>query len=231
LKLTYSPTGYWLENVRQEYQLGNQSALVGTDIVPTYFPMAETLGQGIEFRVQSITAPWPDADKSSFDLVHQRMGLFAAGAELDTAVAGLIDLVKPGGWIQLVDADLTGPEAAPDSPMAPSVRLIKTLLGKSLDGSDGYGAKLKDIFKQNGLIGVEEKIVDAQLGVLNPNPALAKKSTTSFTLAAEGMVAAAKSMPTPLSDDLDDIVPNMRKGLEEKGSLFRYWVVWGQKPL
>lgn len=217
--------------MRQDYQLGNQAVLVGTDIVPAYFPKQETLGQGIEFRVQSITASWPDADKNSFDLVHQRMGLFATGAELEAAVAGLIDLVKPGGWIQMVDADLTGPEAAPDSPMAPSVRLIKTLLGKNLDGSDAYGAKLKHIFKQNHLISVKEKTVDARLGVLNPNPALAKKSTTSFTLAAEGMVAAAKSMPTPLSDDLDDLVPQMRRGLEEKGSLFRYWVVWGQKPL
>jgi hypothetical protein len=93
--------------MRQDYQLGNQTALVGTDIVPTYFPMPETLAKGFEFGVQSITAPWPDADKSSFDLVHQRMALFATGAELEAAVAGLIDLVKPGGWIQMVDADLT----------------------------------------------------------------------------------------------------------------------------
>jgi hypothetical protein len=75
-------------------------------------------------------------------------------------------------------------------------------------------------FSQNRLIAIEKKIVDARLGT--PNPALAEKSTTSFTLAAKGMVTAAKRMPTPLSEDLDDIVPNMRKGLEGKGSLFRY---------
>jgi hypothetical protein len=136
------------KEVRQDYQLANRAALVATDVVPAYFPKPETLGQGIEFRVNSITAPWPDVDKNSFDLVHHRLGLFATGAELEAAVAGLIDLVKPGGWIQMVDDDLTGPEAAPDSPLSPSVRLINTLLGKNLNHSDAYGAKLKHIFNR-----------------------------------------------------------------------------------
>jgi hypothetical protein len=186
----------------------------------------------MSLRVQSIIRPWPETDRNAFDLVHQRMGLFATGNQLYTAITGLVSLVKPGGWLQLVDADLTGPEAEKDSPMATSVRLIKTLLGKSVHGSDAYAANLSRILEGCGLISVEQQVIDARLGALNPKVELVEKSTASFVHATEGMIAAARDVPAIASEfDLDNIVAEMKRGLEQKGSLFRYWVVWGQKPL
>jgi hypothetical protein len=185
----------------------------------------------MQFRIQNITEPWPESYKNSFDLVHQRLGLFATGEQLSKAVAGLIDLVKPGGYIQLVDSDLTGPEAHPDSPMASSVRLIKALLGKSDDAVDAYAHKLKHILEQNCLIEVHEQVVEVRQGALNPKPELAQKSTMSFVHAVEGMVGAAKTIPAFASNvELDNLVADVKKGLEEKGALVRYHVVWGQKP-
>lgn len=205
--------------------------MIGTDIVPSFFPKPEERPQGVEFRVQSITSPWPETDKNSFDLVHQRLGLFGTGENLSKAVTGLVGLVKPGGWIQIVDADLTGPEADSDSPMAPAVRLIKMLLGKSLDDSDAYGANLKNLLEGEGLVAVEERVLGVRFGALNTNHTLAQKSTESFVHATEGMVAAAKNIPGWPSHSLDDIIPTMKKGLDETGGTFRYWVVWGQKPI
>lgn len=218
--------------MRHYHKLGDREPcciLVGTDIVQANFPSEEALPPGMQLRIQSNTQPWPAADKGNYDLVHQRMGLFAAGDLLRTAVAGLIELVKPGGWIQLVDADLTGPESAPDSPMSASVRLIKGMLNKA--PGDAYVSDLKNIFKDNGLLAIQEKPVDVHIGALNPNIELAKKSTTSFLLATEGMVAAARGMPTEFSpEELDGIIPKMKEELEATGAVFRYWVVWGQKP-
>lgn len=135
-------------------------------------------------------------DKFSFDLVHQRLGLFAAtGDLLQTVVTGLIDLVKPGGWIQVIDADLTGPEAEPDSPLSPSVRLIKSMVAILADHSSAYAVNLKHIFRDSGLVGVQEQVVDVKLGYLNTDSHLAVISTTSFVQATMGMVAAAKGMP------------------------------------
>ncbi|KAG8160905.1 hypothetical protein KVR01_009169 [Diaporthe batatas] len=179
----------------------------------------------MQLRIQSNTQPWPAADKGGYDLVHQRLGLFAAGDMLHTAVAGLVELVKPGGWIQLVDSDLTGPESAPENPLSASMRLIKGILNKA--PGDAYAADLKNIFKQHGLVAVQEKAVDVRMGALNPNIELAKKSTTSFCLATEGMVEVARGVPTALSpEDLDGIIPKMKKELEATGAILRYWVVW-----
>jgi hypothetical protein len=200
--------------------------------VPAYFPDADLLPPGMQLRVQSITKPWPQSDRNSFDLVHQRLGLYATGDKLPMAVAGLVDLVRPGGWIQLVDADLTGPEAHLDSPMASSIALVKTLFGKTDDVAHAYGSKLKLILEENGLVEVQEQVVDVRQGVLNPKPELAKMSTMSLVHATTGMVAAARNIPALAANfQLDDMASSLKKGLEEKGILFRYYVVWGQKPL
>lgn len=206
---------------------------MGTDLVPTHFPEAEKLPDSLSLRIQSITEAWPEADKNSFDLVHQRTGLYTIGAGLRAAVTGLAGLVKPGGWIQIVDADLTGPEADADSPLGPAVHLIKSLLGKRLDNSDAYGATLKHILEENGFVGVQEQIFDARIGAMNPNAELAEKGTMSYVLATEGMAAAVKSKGGEKWSSFDPVamVSALKQGLEEKGALCRYWVVWGQKPL
>ena len=221
--------------VYRDYNLGDRDprcTLLGTDIVPAYFPEPDKLPRGMQLRVQSITEPWPLSDKNSFDLVHQRLGLYATGKQLSTAVAGLVDLVKPGGYIQLVEADLTGPEAHTDSPMAASICLIKMLLGKSDDAKDAYVADLKHIFAEHGLVDIHERYVDVRLGAMNRKPELAKKSTMSFVDAIEGMVSVAKNIPAIASRfELDEMAPALKKGLEQEGTLFRYGVVWGRKPV
>ncbi|RMZ66221.1 Demethylmenaquinone methyltransferase [Pyrenophora seminiperda CCB06] len=227
--------GYWLMELHRDYNLGDRDpccTLVGTDIVPAYFPEADALPRGMQLRTQNIIEPWPTSDKNSFHLVHQRLGLYATGEQLPKAVAGLIDLVKPGGYIQLVDADLTGPEAQSGSPMATSISLIKTLLGKSDDAKDAYVGRLKHIYAEQGLVDIHERYLDVRVGRMNPKPELAKKSTMSFVHATEGMIGIAKNIPAIASNfNLDEMVMDLKKGLEQEGVLFRYCVVWGRKPL
>jgi hypothetical protein len=201
--------------------------------VSSFFPNKDSLPAGLELRHQDTTAPWPSSDLNTFDLVHQRLGLFGlTSQQLPIAIAGLISVVKPGGWIQLVDADLTGPEAQPDSPMAGFVKLIKALLGKTDDSADAFAHKLKCMLGGTGLVDVHERILDARYGALNPSVEFAQKSTLSSVLASEGMVAVARSVSGMAERfELDAMVGELKKGLDERGAVMRYYVVWGQKKL
>ena len=82
--------------------------LVGTDIDSTNFPRDPPASQ--TYQVQDISKPWPAEWKESFDLVHQRLALMAIGAPASQMVQHLAALVKPGGWIQLIEATNELPE-------------------------------------------------------------------------------------------------------------------------
>jgi hypothetical protein len=61
-----------------------------------------------------MTEPWPVQWHGTFDLVHSRMALPRVGLyPLDDVVRNLVDLVKPGGWIQLVEMEWQVWEAGP----------------------------------------------------------------------------------------------------------------------
>jgi gliotoxin biosynthesis N-methyltransferase len=60
----------------------------------------------VSFRKQSIFDPWPADWTGTFDLVHQRLILNALdGKASQSVVESLFALVKPGGWIQLLEID------------------------------------------------------------------------------------------------------------------------------
>jgi len=50
--------------------------------------------------------PWPAEWNGTFDLVHQRMALPAAGRTIvKQVITNMIGLLKTGGWFQLVESD------------------------------------------------------------------------------------------------------------------------------
>jgi hypothetical protein len=57
------------------------------------------------FLLQDILDPCPSRFQTSFDLVHQRLVLAGSGPSTHSAVTHIAELVRPGGWVQLVEAD------------------------------------------------------------------------------------------------------------------------------
>jgi hypothetical protein len=163
---------------------------VGTDITESYFPAPSTLPKNISLHVQSITKPWPVEWNSSFDLVHQRFALPAAGKDgIANAVKNLVGLVKPGGWIQLIDADhsiYTGPAMR-------DMWLVMKEIFAQMNLPDDLAKNVKGWLIANELEDVQERILDVPLGAKNPDPELAVKSAQSFILGARGVVGATKS--------------------------------------
>lgn len=56
-----------------------------------------------------MTEPWRITWQGAFDLVHSRMALPGIGLfPIEDVVKNLVALVKPGGWIQLVEMHWDG---------------------------------------------------------------------------------------------------------------------------
>ena len=219
--------GRWLADVSTE--LAGPYELVGTDIVPSYFPSPAP--PHTELVIQDIASAWPEQMRESFDLVHQRLALPGCGQfPMRKAVDALIDLVKPGGWIQLIEADHSGPSSE-GLAMKHSFKLIKELF-RGMGVEDGYARQLKDWLVDAGLEDVQERVLDVKLGAANSNQDLAGKSTASFVLATKGLVEVARKAPTSFSpEQLDMIVPDMERELNDIGGIHRLYCVWGRKPL
>lgn len=141
----HTSTGYWLVDLASSGGLSDDNVYIGTDIAPHLFP--SDLPSSITLSTQSIMAPWPADWNSSFDLVHQRLVLAACSPDdAKHAVGRLVELVKPGGWIQLVEADMN-PHLEPDDKarypsMARFVEMTQHLMTLAgLNSQPGLGLK------------------------------------------------------------------------------------------
>lgn len=166
---------------------------MGTDIMEAYFPPTSEWPRNLTLEIQSITKPWPSEWHNKFDLVHQRFALPAAGKDgVNNALMGLVGLVKPGGWIQLVEADHSvyiGPA------MGELFKLVKEVFGAMGVGYD-HAKSLKAMLVEAGLDVMDEKIFDVPLGAKNPDAEMGRKSAYAFTTGAAGIVGAAKRKAT-----------------------------------
>jgi hypothetical protein len=132
---------------------------------------------------------WPAGWNGTFDLVHQRMALPAAGNDsVKQVIANMIGLLKPGGWIQFVESDHSVVEGPA---MADMFRLICDVF-KVMETAPDYAPKLETWFKELGLVNVGQKIFDIPLGAKHPKAGLRDKSTRCFVLATKGMVQVAQ---------------------------------------
>jgi hypothetical protein len=162
---------------------------IGTDITTAFFP--SNLPSNITLYEQSISKPWPTSWHSSFDLVHQRLTLPGAGTfPLSQVVRNLVELVKPGGWIQLVEAEQI--IAEDDGPvMKGFLNLIRSVFEYTGAGWT-YARELEGWLRDAGCTDVQTKMVEKYLGAKHPDPVLAEKGVNTCRNAAAGLCSHAK---------------------------------------
>ena len=144
----------------------DSAELIGTDIA-SYPDAADfELPTNVKLSKQDILEPWPESWKASFDLVCQRNTIANAG-NFETAVdivSRSAELVKPGGYIQLVDGLMPVAEIMDDD--APSRKLFKTmgnfLKSRGLDTTMGW--RLSEMLGQAGVVEVRKTIGLSRLG-------------------------------------------------------------------
>ncbi|KAL1593217.1 hypothetical protein SLS60_010825 [Paraconiothyrium brasiliense] len=145
--------GVWLRDLQAS--IGPQHTFIGTDIEPSYFPTK--FPSNTSYHVQDATKSWPEEWSGKFDLVHQRFAMAVARSAPDTRllVQRLADMVKPGGWIQLVDlqdwrSDTDGPAW---QEYFICLRDMIKCIGSSLQGIESA----KGWFEELGLVDIQKK--------------------------------------------------------------------------
>jgi hypothetical protein len=189
------------------------------------------LPPNLTLQVQDIFNPWEASYLGSIDYVHQRLGLAAPGpASLESRVAKLVELVKPGGWIELVEADLR-----PHSSLGTEAALFNKVLGTFLDvGGIGalYASKLAEILEKEGLVNVQVKEFLVPYGATNKDKEMAELGVSVMVQGAKALSEGLKmmGMTSGLEDDeLENWPQRLYSEVRERGTYFRMLGVWGQK--
>ncbi|KAL4875874.1 hypothetical protein BJY04DRAFT_232113 [Aspergillus karnatakaensis] len=99
-------TGIWLQEARSVLAKSSPKPdryFHGFDISAAQFPPSTT---NFDFSVQDILKPFPQEHHNCYDLVYIRM-LVSVLSKTDyaTAVANLLQILKPGGYVQWVELD------------------------------------------------------------------------------------------------------------------------------
>ncbi|KAH0565966.1 hypothetical protein GP486_000634 [Trichoglossum hirsutum] len=167
--------GYWLLDLSAS--LPSSSTYIGTDIAPQLFP--SDYGDAFTFKCQSITELWPLEWSDSFDLVHQRLVLPAVSPEIAReTVYNLVKMVKPGGYIQLVEPDISaiGKGIANETPAQHKYAEINDQVFSMTGGNIKPGPYLREWLEACDLEEIEDRELDLGTGVRGKNTAMAESS-------------------------------------------------------
>lgn len=166
-----------MEDLLERHPQLQRATLIGTDISEAKFPKTKA-PTPIHLEIQSITSPWPKEWHGTFDLVQQRLVLGACGSfPFGEAIKNLAGLLKPGGWIQLIEPDQTCGVA--DGPaMCQFIELVTWVI-EAMGGHTRYASSIKQWLRDAGVVDVEERSIPLFLGALNPDRDLAERTARS----------------------------------------------------
>lgn len=207
---------------------GMKHTYVGTDIDSNLYPSSPP--SNISFQNQSIREPFPEEWNGTFDLVHQRLVMAAAPpSTILSVVERLMGLLKPGGWLQLMEADTTGSseEIAGNGPALKEFLRYPPLLSQAGGMGPNLARDLADTLKKAGMKNVGEEKVPSMHGAKNQNPKLKEKSIDSLCGAVPPLMMGVKMM---LPHEYDEgkagtLQARLRKELETQGGQTNILVV------
>jgi hypothetical protein len=180
--------GLWLRDISTALYSSSNYTFIGTDLLATSFPLNPS--PNFAYYVQDINKPWPSSFVNHFDLVHQRLGLASSGLATKDVVKNMCELVKPGGWIQLVEAeDKVAEEDGEKWKCAVQVmRDIFTSVGTRY----GFVEELKEWLEEFGFVDTEELVFETRFGKKNGDGRLNEMGIWASERSVEGLVRFAK---------------------------------------
>ncbi|KAK4072274.1 hypothetical protein Trihar35433_4338 [Trichoderma harzianum] len=227
--------GHLLTLIRKQLAHPESAELIGTDIAD-YPPL--DLPENITLEKQDILKPWPEKWDAHFDFVHQRTGLAVTGGmeRAVETVRRLIELIKPGGWIQLVDGALIENKIAEDDKAW--VKRFKVLSQcVSLVGLDTtLGVSTAEILKRAGeglLRNIGEKQGVSPLGKGASSKELEELGYVELKGMHSGCVTMLKGMPEdkrPMAlEQVEGLLPEVLREAQAGECEMKWYAAWGQK--
>lgn len=158
--------------------------------------------------------------------------------EAVAAVKRLIGLVKPGGWIQLVDGSvITGGLAAEDKAMVKLLKVTRQCLARvGLNAT--LGASAAEILKKAG-DGLLQNLGQRQgisiLGKGATSEELEEMGYEQLKGLHNACVSLLKGMPEeqrPMTlEQLQEFLPNLLREAQDGQSQMTWYAAWGQRKL
>lgn len=157
-------TGTWLADLGQ-LQKGNPASLSlhGVDLGSSLFRGH----QDLDLREHDVRKPFPTSWEWSdkFDLVHQRLLVWGIGSDEWTAVIHtLTDAVKPGGYIQLVEAEWVLSSYTEEQPEQKKLAIVQDWSCSSSGMNVHIWKKMAGILENCGFLDIRETPFDLGYG-------------------------------------------------------------------
>ncbi|KAM0251444.1 hypothetical protein ACHAQJ_008195 [Trichoderma viride] len=227
--------GHFLTVIRGQLADPESAELVGTDIAP--FPPLD-LPDNITLAKQDILQPWPEKWEAYFDLVHQRNALSVTGG-MEGAVAAVkrfIGLIKPGGWIQLVDGSvMTGELAEGDKAVVKLLKVTGWALTR-LGLNPTLGASTAEILRRAGegsLQNLGERQGVSALGKGAATAELEEMGYEQLRGLHNACMSLLKGMPQeerPITvENFEGLLTDLLREAREGDSQMTWYAAWGQK--
>jgi 2-polyprenyl-3-methyl-5-hydroxy-6-metoxy-1,4-benzoquinol methylase len=104
--------GVWSLDMAQQFP---QARITGIDISPQQFPVPSTWPANVSMELHDIFHPMPQRYVGRFDVVHVRLIMAAVyWQDKDWVIHNILNLLRPGGWIQWTDAPVPLLQATSD---------------------------------------------------------------------------------------------------------------------
>lgn len=179
-----------------------------------------------------MTEPWPVDWQGTFDLVHSRMALPGVGLfPIEVVVKNLVALVKPGGWIQLVEMHWDGWDGGAKLRLFHDA--MKQLVAMVTNGQGvDMRLRLTAMLEDAGMARLQHKVVSVPLGAKAKEEVRDLSLQSMFATASFARDTLKKLPPIDIAgEDLDSIPEALVEELKESGGDYKLFAVWAQKPL
>ncbi|RDH39413.1 hypothetical protein BDQ94DRAFT_165127 [Aspergillus welwitschiae] len=234
-----SGAGTWLRSLAEHYP--NQKwSLHGIDIGSALFPPPSADGPIVDLQKHDIREPIPEHlhPPEIFDIIHQRYLVWGLrSAEWPQVLGNLRSVLKPGGWIQLVEAQWVDRDAPFDPVEFPNLAKMSEMQKWSTDafGMNAYIAyELEELLRHSGFVNITKTSFAIGYGAVAREE---QWKVTSAYLLVEGYRSLGHKMPpggipgvarTPA--EFDAFLDDLRDEVLRHGYAPQLNIVIGQKP-
>jgi SAM-dependent methyltransferase len=162
---------------------------------------------------------------ASYDLVHART-LLVNMPDPAAAVAEMVRLARPGGWVAVLEPDVGGSVCYPPDPAWDRLTEI-FLSAQQVDGADTFiGRRMPELFRRAGLVDIG---VEAKADIY---PAGNSRRTIRADL-VRSMRPKILAAGIASERELDEVDQAVREHLGDPGTLMLphlLFLAWGRKP-
>lgn len=144
--------------------------LHGVDIGSSLFP---PISSELDLRQHDIKEPFPTGWgwANSFDVIHQRLLVWGLAESVwPSVLRNQLDALKPGGWIQLVEAEWIDPNNPQRLPELHKHSLMQKWSTSAFGMDIDIAYKLERMLKDAGFVNVQKTQFDHGYGALSHSP-------------------------------------------------------------